>query len=78
MLVENSIVVANFIKGLFLPIGIISVFTALALIILWFGTFIPYEEPTKQKFRDKLKKFIWVAIPELGFALWFFSTFTLR
>lgn len=69
MLVENSIVVANFIRGLFVPM---EVLTGIALIIFFvFGTY----------YLDGDKKALWWEVPTaafLMFALWFFSTFTLR
>lgn len=70
MLVENSIVVANFIKGLFVPL---QVLTTIAL----FGGFILLAYSCiEEKY-----KLLWWELPIvtfLMFSLWFFSTFTLR
>lgn len=71
MLVENSIVVANFIRGLFVPLGALTVAAIIAAItVLILG--IDY---------DGNKKILWWELPIaafLMFSLWFFSTFTLR
>lgn len=70
MLVENSIVIANFVKGLFVPLGFLSVGAVItAFILLMYA----YAE-------EKPKVLYW-EIP-LGifllFAIWFFSTFTMK
>lgn len=70
MLVENSIVVANFIKGLFVPLGFLTVVAVITGIILLMYASI----------EEKLKLLYW-EIPIgifLLFAIWFFSTFTMR
>lgn len=70
MLVENSIVVANFIKGLFVPMGVLTGLAGVAAFILLMYA---YAE-------EKPKVLYW-EIPVgifLLFAVWFFSTFSLR
>lgn len=67
MLVENSIVVANYIEGLFIPM---KVLTGIVVII---GLFLCIEYDGKNK--------LWWGLPIvvfLMFSLWFFSTFTLK
>lgn len=70
MLVENSIVVANFIKGLFVPIGVLTGLAGVvAFILLIYAC--AAEKP----------KVLYWEIPIgifLLFAIWFFSTFSLR
>ncbi len=70
MLVENSIVVANFIKGLFVPMGVLTgIAGVLAFVLLVYASV-----------EEKLKVLYW-EIPVgifLLFAIWFFSTFSLR
>lgn len=70
MLVENSIVVANFIKGLFVPMGVLTgVAGVVAFILLIYACAV--EKP----------KVLYWEIPVgifLLFAVWFFSTFSLR
>lgn len=70
MLVENSVVVADFIRGIFIPMQIISI---VCFILFWFV--IIYSS-------CELKpKALWWLIPlgaELLFALWFFATFTIK
>lgn len=71
MLVENSIVVADFIRGLFVPTGVLTVVAVIAAIIV-FVLGIDY---------DGDKKLLWWELPIVAFlmfALWFFSTFELR
>lgn len=71
MLVENSIVVANFVKGLFVPMGALTVAAVIAAIIV-FSLGMDYNGN---------KKVLWWEVPIaafLMFSLWFFSTFTLR
>lgn len=70
MLVENSIVIANFVKGLFVPLEFLTV----AAIILMFFIMI-YTAAM-----EKPKALYW-EIPVgiyLLFAIWFFSTFSLK
>jgi len=70
MLVENSIVVANFIKGLFVPMGVLTGVTGVVAFIL-----LIYAGCS-----EKPKVLYW-EIPIgifLLFAIWFFSTFSLR
>lgn len=71
MLVENSIVVANFIRGLFIPLGVLTFVAVIAaIVVLILGA--DY---------DGNKKVLWWELPIaafLMFSLWFFSTFTLR
>ena len=70
MVVENSIVIANFIKGLFVPLQFLtggSVILALFLLVY-------------ASVEEKAKVLYW-EIPIgifLFFAVWFFSTFTLK
>jgi len=70
MLVENSIVVANFIKGLFVPLGVLTVCAVIiGLILLMYA------------YAEERPKILYWEIPIgifLFFAVWFFSTFTLR
>ena len=70
MLVENSIVIANFVQGLFVPLGFLSVGAVItALFVLMYA-----------HIEEKPKVLYW-EIP-LGifllFAIWFFSTFTMK
>lgn len=71
MLVENSIVVANFIRGLFIPLGVLTFVAMIAAItVLILGT--DYNGD---------KKLLWWELPIVAFlmfSLWFFSTFTLK
>ncbi len=70
MLVENSIVIADFIRGLFIPIKGLTIFCAIAALFVLMYSFIE-EKPEVR----------WWLIPiglELLFALWFFSTFSLQ
>lgn len=70
MLVENSIVVANFIKGLFVPLGFLTVSAVIIGTVLLMYAYVE-ERP----------KVLYWEIPIgifLIFAIWFFSTFTLR
>ena len=75
MLVENSIVIADFIRGLFVPLGVLTFVCAIAgFIIFMVSVFTLIEEHRKSPLR-------WWLIPiglELVFALWFFSTFSLQ
>lgn len=70
MLVENSIVIANFVKGLFVPLGYLTVGAVITAIILLMYASIE-ERP----------KILYWEIPIgifLLFAIWFFSTFTIK
>lgn len=70
MLVENSIVVANFIKGLFVPMAVLTGLAGLVAVILFIYA-CAVEKP----------KVLYWEIPVgifLLFAIWFFSTFSLR
>lgn len=70
MLVENSIVVANFIKGLFVPLQFLTIFAGIIAFVL-----IVYAGV-----EEKAKVLYW-EIPIgvfLFFAIWFFSTFSLK
>ena len=70
MLIENSIVVANFIKGLFVPMGVLTGVAGVAAFILLMYASI----------EEKPKVLYW-EIPIgifLLFAIWFFSTFSLK
>lgn len=70
MLVENSIVVANFIKGLFVPLQVLTdCAVIIAIILLMYASI-----------EEKPKVLYW-EIPIgifLFFATWFFSTFTMK
>lgn len=70
MLVENSIVVANFIKGLFVPLGFLTVGAVIIGIVLLIYASI--EEKPKVLYWEILIGVF------LFFAMWFFSTFTMR
>lgn len=70
MLVENSIVVANFIKGLFVPMEVLAVAAFILAYIIAAAAYI-----------NEKKKLLYWEIPLgifLMFAVWFFSTFELR
>lgn len=70
MLVENSVVVADFISGIFIPLRIIS---TVCFLLFWFV--IAY------RCIEQKPKALWWLIPlgtELLFALWFFATFTIK
>lgn len=70
MLVENSIVVANFVKGLFVPLQFLTagaIITAFVLLVY-------------ASVEEKAKVLYW-EIPVgifLFFAIWFFATFTIK
>lgn len=69
MNIQNSLVIADFIRGLFIPIGIISLvcFVAIIPLIIYGGI-----EDSKKALRWGIACGI-----ELLCAIWFFSTFTI-
>lgn len=70
MLVENSIVIANYIKGLFVPLQVLTNIALFGGIILLAYSCIAEKH-----------KLLWWELPItlfLIFSLWFFSTFTLK
>ena len=70
MLVENSVVIANFVKGLFVPLGFLTGGAIIIGIILLMYASIE-ERP----------KVLYWEIPIgifLFFAIWFYSTFTMK
>lgn len=70
MLVENSIVVANFVKGLFVPLQFLTVIVGIiAFVLLVYASV-----------EEKPKVLYW-EIPVgvfLFFAIWFFATFSIK
>lgn len=70
MLVENSIVVANFIKGLFVPLSFLTVGAAIVGIVLLIYASIE-EKPKVLYWEIPIGVFLF-------FATWFFSTFTMK
>lgn len=70
MLVENSIVVANFIKGLFVPMGVLTGIAGVAAFILIIYA-CAVEKPKVLYWEIPIGCFLLLAI-------WFFSTFSLR
>lgn len=70
MIVENSIVIANFIKGLFVPIGVLTGVAGMLGFVLMLYSLA----------EEKYKLLYW-EIPIgifLMFSVWFFSTFSLK
>lgn len=70
MLVENSIVIADFVKGLFVPLSCLTVGAVIIGFILLMCALVE-ERP----------KILYWEIPIgifLLFAVWFFSTFTIK
>lgn len=70
MLIENSIVVANFVKGLFVPLGYLTVGAVIIGIILLMYAYIE-ERPKALYWEIPIGIFLF-------FAIWFFSTFTIK
>lgn len=70
MLVENSIVVANFVKGLFVPLQFLTIIVGIiAFVLLVYASV-----------EEKPKVLYW-EIPVgvfLFFAIWFFATFSIK
>ena len=69
MLIENSVVIADFINGIFLPLKVLTVVCFMLGVVIFAYTYI--EDKPKAR---------WWLLPiclEMMFALWFFSTFSL-
>lgn len=72
MLVENSIVVADFIRGIYNPLWALCLIDIFACIIALIG-FLANEGDSP------ICVWIWsLSAPFLMFCLWFFNTFTLK
>lgn len=75
MLVENSIVIADFIHGLFVPLKALTLFSVFAAFFILMAMLITFIE------KERKSPLRWWLIPiglELMFAVWFFSTFSLQ
>ena len=70
MLVENSIVVANFVKGLFVPLGYLTGGAIVLAIVLAMYALVE-ERPKVLYWEIPIGVFLF-------FAIWFFSTFTMK
>lgn len=70
MLVENSIVIANFVKGLFVPLKFLTVGAVITTLILLMYACVE-ERPKILYWEIPLGVFLF-------FAIWFFSTFTMK
>lgn len=70
MLVENSVVIANFVKGLFVPLGFLTGGAIIIGIILLMYANIE-ERPKVLYWEIPIGVF-------LLFAIWFFSTFSIK
>lgn len=85
MIIENSIVIANYIRGIYVPLAILTSIVGLWSIITAIGFATTRNTGTYGCLPEV--KAIWTKIagwtlgtclPFLLFSLWFFNTFTLR
>ena len=72
MEIQNSLLIADYIRGAFIPIGVISVLCFVIFIGLLLAGVIEFEGDFR-----KLKWWMIYSGAELAFALWLFSTFRL-
>ena len=72
MLVENSVVVADFIRGIYNPLTVLCLLDVIACLIA--GIVFAGNDGDAP-----ISKWIWgLSAPFLMFCLWFFNTFTLK